>query len=209
MDFIQFEAIDEFQQNETVNISDNEKTDQDEKFIDDSEQPMKDVSFYRKFNPEIINHYDTDTFTNKTWDPRVAVYEDDEMFFSTEDTQPELYAPENRENVEFDKSDGFGKSVKKFKNTLQSFENIDNSFFDSIVYGVMFRITEGKAALEKHKANDVLGKDFYEDLVEIKGDIQLDKTLFGFFNRCFLVNKVLSKHNLFLIFFKRRDLNFW
>ena len=130
------------------------------------------------------------------------------MFFGTEDTQPELYAPENRENVEFDKSDGFGKSVKKFKNTLQSFENIDNSFFDSIVYGVMFRITEGKAALEKNKANDVLGKDFYEDLVEIKGDIQLDKTLFGFFNRCFLVNKVLSKHNLFLIFFERRDLNF-
>ena len=66
MDFIQFEAIDEFQQNETVNFSDDEKTDQDEKFIDDSKQPMKDVSFYRKFNPEIINHYDTDTFTNKT-----------------------------------------------------------------------------------------------------------------------------------------------
>ena len=66
MDFIQFETIDEFQQNEAVNFSDDEKTDQDEKFIDDSEQSMKDVSFYRKFNPENIDHYDTDTFTNKT-----------------------------------------------------------------------------------------------------------------------------------------------
>ena len=38
----------------------------------------------------------------------------------------------------------------------------------------MFRITEGKVALEKNKANNVLVKDFYEGLVEIKDDIQLD-----------------------------------
>ena len=42
----------------------------------------------------------------------------------------------------------------------------------------MFKITEGKV-LKKNKANDVLGKDFYEGLVEIKDDIQLDETLFG------------------------------
>ena len=91
------------------------------------------------------------------------------------------------------------------KDTLQNFENADNPFFDSIVYSVMFRISEGKVALEKNKANDVLRKDFYEGLVEIKDDIQLDKTLFGFFNRCFLVKKVLAKHNFFLTFFERRD----
>ena len=68
----------------------------------------------------------------------------------------------------------------------------------------MFRISEGKV-LEKNKVNDVLGKDFYEELLEIKDDIQLDKTLFGFFNRCFLANKVLAKHNFFLKFFERRD----
>ena len=68
----------------------------------------------------------------------------------------------------------------------------------------MFKITEGKV-LKKNKASDVLGKDFYEGLVEIKDDIQLDKTLFGFFNRCFLVNKVLEKHNFFWKFFERRD----
>ena len=71
-----------------------------------------------------------------------------------------------------------------------------NSFFDSIVYGVMFRISGGKV-LEKNKVNYVLGKDFYEELFEIKDDIQLDKTLFRFFNRCFLANKVLAKHNFF------------
>ena len=38
------------------------------------------------------------------------------MFFGTEDTQPEFYDPKNRETVEFDKFEGFEKSVHKFKN---------------------------------------------------------------------------------------------
>ena len=96
MDFTQFEAIDESQQNETLNFSDDEKTDWDEKVIDDSEQPMEDVSFYRKFDPENLDHYNT--FTNQTRDPRVMLYEDDEMFFGTENTQSELCDPEVREN---------------------------------------------------------------------------------------------------------------
>ena len=117
MDFIQFEAIDESQQNETLNfLDDNEKTEQDENFIDDSKQPMEDVSFCTKLDPENIDHYNK--FPNQTRDPRVAVYEDDEMFFVTEDTQPELHAPENRECVEFDKFEGFEKPAKKFKDTL-------------------------------------------------------------------------------------------
>ena len=55
------------------------------------------------------------------------------MYFGDEDTQPELYAPENRESVEFDKFVGFEKSVKKFKDTLQNFGNSDDPFFDSIL----------------------------------------------------------------------------
>ena len=58
---------------------------------------------------------------------------------------------------------------------------------------------------EKIKAREILGKDLYEDILEIKDKIQLDKTLFGFFNRCSKVNEVLSKYNFFLKFFERRD----
>ena len=203
MDFIQFEAIDGSQQNETIDFSDDEKTDQDENFIDGSKQPMEDVSFYRKLDPENIDHYNK--FPNQTRDHRAAVYEDDEMFFGTDDTQPELFTPENGECVEFDKFEGFEKSVKKFKDTLQNFKNTGNPFFDSIVYGVMFRISDGKV-FEQNKVNDVLEKYFYEELLQIKDNIQLDKTLFGFFNRCFLANKVLAKHNFFKkIFRERRD----
>ena len=78
MDFIQFEVIDESQQNETIDFLDDEKTDQDENFIDDNKQPMEDVSFYRKLDPENIDHYNK--FPNQTRDPRVAVYEDNKCF---------------------------------------------------------------------------------------------------------------------------------
>ena len=158
MDFIQFEAIHESQQNETINFSDDEKADQDENFIDDSEQPMEDVSFYRKFDPENIDHHNK--FPNQTGDPRVAVHEDDEMFFGTEDQQPELYAPENSENVEFNKFVGFEKSVKKLKETLQNFDNTDNPFFDSIVFGLMFKITKGKVLEKKIKQTMSLERIF-------------------------------------------------
>ena len=58
-DFIQSEAIDKSQQNE-ISFSDNdddEITQQDKEFIDDTEQPMEDVSFYRTFDPENIDQY--------------------------------------------------------------------------------------------------------------------------------------------------------
>ena len=59
----------------------------------------------RKLDPENIDHYIK--FPNQTRDPRVVVYEDGEMLFATEDTQPEFYDPGNRDNVEFDKFEGF------------------------------------------------------------------------------------------------------
>ena len=64
----------------------------DDKLVDDYEQPMEGVNFYRKLDPENINHYNK--FPNQTRDPRAAVYEDDEMFFFFLYTQPELYNPE-------------------------------------------------------------------------------------------------------------------
>ena len=72
-------------------------------------------------------------------------------------------------------------------------------FFDSIVYSVIYHMTKRKT-LHKGKMKDVLGNDFYNDLIEIKNEIQLDRTIFGYFDRCFLVNKVLAKYNFFLKF---------
>ena len=59
---------------------------------------------------------------------------------------------------------------------MKNFENSDNPFFDSIVFGVMCHMTERKI-LDKNKMEDVLGNDFYNDHIEIKNDIQLDRTI--------------------------------
>ena len=69
----------------------------------------------------------------------------------------------------------------------------------------MYHMTKGKI-LDKGKIKDVLGNKFYNDLIEVKNEIQLDRTIFGYFDRCFLVNKVLAKYNFFLKFFEGRDI---
>ena len=57
-------------------------------------------------------------------------------------------------------------------------------FFDTVIFGAMFYKSEGKTIV-KDKVKDVLGNDFYNDLLEIKDEIKLDKTIFGYFDRCF------------------------
>ena len=204
MDFTELESVEESQKNQPLNfLVDEEMTnDEMENFIDDSEQPRQDVSFYRKLDPDNLDDYYK--FPNQTRDPGVAIYEDNEMYFGEEDKQLELYDPENRESVEFDKFSGFEKSVKKFLETLKNFDNSDNLFFDSIIYGVMHHKSDGKI-LDKSKARYVLGNDFYVSLSKIKNHIQLDRTLFGYFNRCFLADQVLAKYDFFFKFFERGD----
>ena len=69
----------------------------------------------------------------------------------------------------------------------------------------MYHMTKRKI-LDKDEMKDVLGNDFYNDLIEIKNDTQLDRTIFGYFYRCFPVNTVLAKYNFFLKFFERIDI---
>ena len=47
------------------------------------------------FNPVNVEHYHK--LPNQTRNPKEAVNEDKELHFRTEDTQPELYDPEDRE----------------------------------------------------------------------------------------------------------------
>ena len=197
-------SVEESQKNQPLKfLGDEEMTnDEMENFIDDREQLREDVSFYRKLDPDNLDDYHK--FLNQTRDPRVAIYEDNEMYFGEEDKQLELYDPENRQRVEFDKFPGFEKSVKKFLGTLKNFDNSDNLFFDSTIYGFMHHKSDGKI-LDKSKAKDVLGNDFYVSHSKIKNHIQLDRTLFGYFNRCFLADQILAKHDFFLKLFEKED----
>ena len=211
MDFIDLEAAVESLGNQPLILSVDEEMTNDEMddSIDDSGQQREGASFCRQLESpnrttDAQNLNDYPKFLNQTRDPHAATYEDDEPFYGTHDTQPELYAPENRESIKFDNFVEYEKNVKKFKETLKIFDDSDSPFFDSIIYGLMFYLTEGKN-IDKNKAKEVIGNEFYLELLEIKDDIKLDKMLFGYFNRCFMVNEVLAKHNFFLKPFERRD----
>ena len=69
MDFTELESVEESQKNQPLNfLGDEEMTnDEMENFIDDSEQPRQDVSFYRKLDPDNLDDYYK--FPNQTRDP--------------------------------------------------------------------------------------------------------------------------------------------
>ena len=57
----------------------------------------------------------------------------------------------------------------------------------------------------REKIVEVLGENFFNELKKNEEEKMLDRTLFGYFDRCFKLNKVLAKHNYFLKFFERLD----
>ena len=63
---------------------------------------------------------------------------------------PELFDPENREEVEFDSFDNSFDKSQTFKNSLLYFSNnVDNQFFYAVVYGLMYcKLNEQNVLLE-------------------------------------------------------------
>ena len=135
MDFILNEATEDGY----LFFSDDEEeekiTDELDDFIDNRPQPDENISFYRQLDPENINNYPK--FNSTTRNPVDAIYEDDVPFYGHEDRQPELYFPEDRESISFDKFEGFEKHIVKFKKTLKNFEGSENQLFDAVIYGIM------------------------------------------------------------------------
>ena len=166
MEFINFESDEENPQNYSLNFSDEEECESEGNSMNHSEEITNDVSSYIRLYHNNVEHYNK--FPNQTTDPITAVYEDKEMYFGENETQSELYIPEDSENVNFDNFTGFTKSVKKFYKSLQSFENSDNPFFNTIVYGLIHTVAKKKINLkERDKIN-------YEGLI-VEGKIKPDK----------------------------------
>ena len=57
----------------------------------------------------------------------------------------------------------------------------ENSFFNSIIYGLMHEKAEGKEKLLLKKEKDILGAKLYDELSEIKEEVKLGRGVFGFF----------------------------
>ena len=102
----------------------------DSSFIDDAPIDQESIHFYRDLTE---SHYPK--FENQTRDPTEATYSDISSFFG-EDEQPELYDPENRDHVEFDRFDKFEQSINRFQKSLLRFANVDNYFFILLFTGL-------------------------------------------------------------------------
>ena len=196
MEFILDEAEDN---TSMLQFSDEDKEEvPDNKYI-----PEEGVSFYRERDPQNFN--DNPKFHGQTRNPIEAIFSDTESYFG-EDDQPELFTPEDREAVDFDKFKGFEKSVENFLKSLLKFEGVNNHIFFPVIYDLIFYRQENdglQTKLDKKDVQKVLGDELYFDFKEIESETILDKTLFGFFERWYKINKVISKHGFLLKFFER------
>ena len=140
MDFIHFEATNESQQNKPLEFSYDEKTNVEAGFIDDSEQPMEDVSFYRKLDPENIDHYNK--FPNlipgllcmktmkcflvlKTHNLNCMICKIEKLL--------NLISLREKSKKYYEKGKCYKRFVKKFMETFTNFKNSENPFFVSII----------------------------------------------------------------------------
>ena len=166
MDFILNEAIEEDNEFKLVFTDDSkgelfEKEDEGEElnFIDVVEEEPQDESFYRKVDNQPLK------FLNQTRHFNEVIQDSYQEYFG-EDDLPELFDPENREEVEFDFSEKNQSKSSKFKNTLLQFENVDNPFFYSLIYELLYNKLNGEN-VKVENTEKFLGTNLFTDLKKI------------------------------------------
>ena len=127
------------------------------------------------------------------------------------DAQPRLY---DRESVDSRVIDNFDKDkfkAEKFRKTLLCFSKgeesqISKGFFSAAIYGIFYLNNQNRPVPDFTIACNAINREKFEKLSEIKQDIMLDYTQFGFWEKCLKLNEVLADHfSLFLRFYERRN----
>ena len=110
------------------------------------------------------------------------------------------------EHVEFDDFHDASKCAEKFKKSLVSLQDgvIKDSFFDAILYGLLFKFSEN-SMVSREKIRDILREEFSNKLISENCSLQLDDSFDSFFDKCHLVNDLLETKGLFLRVYERRD----
>ena len=124
-----------------------------------------------------------------------------------EDPQPRLY---DRNSVDGREIDNFKEDkyrAEEFRKSLLSFETGEESnlFFSAVIFGIHY-LNFNAPASDLLTAASSIKPDKLAELTKIKKDIMLDYTVFGFWEKCLLLNDILSTHfGLFLRFYERRN----
>ena len=127
---------------------------ENENFIADSTcNNIQSPSFYR--------------FVNQSHDPVEAVEDGDGSKLDRHDLQPGIFHTIKRKQVEFDDFDNNQEHANRFKKSLCLFEemNLQNSFFEVILYGLLFRLSPDNKVC-KDNAEKVLGENFFKEFSE-------------------------------------------
>ena len=74
------------------------------------------------------------------------------------------------------------------------------TIFYAVIHGIMHHKLKGQN-VKLENAKETLGDDFFLKLKEVETSVMLDYTLFGYFERCRLINETLSKEDYFLRFY--------
>ena len=164
MDFILNEATEKDNEFKLVFSDDSEgelfeEEDEGEElnFIGDNiEEESQDVSFYRRVDNQPLK------FLNQKINFNEIIQDSHQEYFG-EDDLPELFDPENREEIEFDFSEKNQSKSSKFKDSLLQFENVDNLFFYSIIYGLLYNKLNGKN-IKLENTEKFLGTNLFTDL---------------------------------------------
>ena len=188
MDFILNEAIEEDNEFKLVFSDDSEEDLEDEgqelDFVDDTiEEEPQDESFYRKVDNQPL------TFLNQTKNLKNVIEEIHQEYFGEGDF-PEMFDPENREEVKFDISEKNESWSTKSKESLLQFENVDNPFFYSIIYGALYHRLNGNN-IKLEDTEKFLGHDLFVNLKKIEKRTMLDHSIFGYLDQCQLINETL------------------
>ena len=86
----------------------------------------------------------------------------------------------------------------------QPLENVDNPFFYSVIYGLLYNKLNGEN-IKLEGTENFLGTNLFTDLKEIEKKTMLNHSIFGYHDQCQLINQILSTHGFFLRFYERRN----
>ena len=169
--------------------SEEEEQYNDEMFIcgdSDDEDGEQDASFYRSVNikNEQVN------FHMQIRNPEEVLNEIKGDEFYREDDMPELFDPENRDEIEFDSFEESSTKSQAFKKSLLRFENVDNPFFYAVVYGLIHCKNNGKNVFLEN-AEQTLGGELFIEFKKIEGSTMINHSIFGYFEQCRLINELL------------------
>ena len=167
----------------------------DDEFIDDSEQIVVDQSEYPYFANVTRSYNDTLT--------RVEDLE------SLEDLDARHYFDSDNDEDDLHEFSKFEAKARVFRESLICPHGLENpdSFFYAILYAIRHKFTEKVDFLQNEDSlKQDVGIELSRELFEIKSLLRLDgQDKLNFENQCFKINRILSRHNMFLRVFELKD----